>query len=97
MALTYSTQTSASGLQVHHIVLDLLGGLALLLQEFDCDMPSSIVNKEEIILVSIYGLDLIFPPKIDVCYVTVDESPREEEGSEDENEEKEEEHEVCRL
>ena len=29
--------------------------------------------------------------------VTVDESPREEEGSEDENEEKEEENKVCRL
>ena len=32
----------------------------------------------------------------EVC-VTVDESPREEEGSEDEKEEKEDDNEVCRL
>ena len=50
----YSTRACASGLEVHHIVFDLLRGLALSLEKFDCDVSGSVVDEEKVILVFVY-------------------------------------------
>ena len=58
--------------------------------------PSSYLRGPRLVGIE-FDIDLLARTVHTVGAVTVDESPREEEGSEDEDEEKEDKSKVCRL
>jgi hypothetical protein len=52
---------------MHDVILYVLGGMIFCLYEMYSYITGIVINKKDVILVSVYGLYLIFAPQINVC------------------------------